>query len=230
MIDPFRFLIHLMKYGRHLSFCGRLRRIVTVEWVRPYIKAANRILEVGAGDGQTTCFLARRFQNKDFVVCEKNEKQLEKLSGRMQKKRLRNVRVVKGSLAECEELGLFDFLFAVDVLEHIEDDYAALVQMKALLKSGDNLFLHVPACGVDVFDDPDHVRPGYEQEGLSALLAKAGFEIKRMEYTFGRRGVDYHHSRIHLSKFRRAMVHLLDLADDAKVKSSIGVVATKAGL
>lgn len=227
MVNPIRLLIYAVRYGRHFSFCQRLRRMITIEWIWPYVQSAERVLEVGGGDGQTICFLAGRFRDKEFVVCEKDRKRLEKIAERIAKADLKNVTVIQSSIEEYDEPDVFNFVFAVDVLEHIADDRAALLQMKDKLTPGGNVFLHVPARGVSVFDDPDHVRPGYDQAALKALLEKAGFEVKRMEYTFGWRGVRHHHSRVYLPRFRRAWIHLLDLADGKKIKSSIGVLATK---
>jgi SAM-dependent methyltransferase len=227
MINPFRFVLHLARYGRDPGFCGRLRRIVTVEWVRPYLKTTRRILEIGAGDGQTICFLAKRFKNRQYVACEQDKKQLSRMRALIQKGNVQEVAIVETDFREYVQAEPFDLIYAVDVLEHIPDDLAFVEKIKEKLRPGGILFLHVPAPGIDVFHDPDHVRPGYEQADLRALLAKAGFQVLRMDYTFGWRGVRYHHSRIAMSRFRRAMIYLLDMADDRKIRSSIGVLATR---
>jgi 2-polyprenyl-3-methyl-5-hydroxy-6-metoxy-1,4-benzoquinol methylase len=228
MVNASRFLTYVFRYGRALSFCGRLRRIVTVEWIISYVRAAERILEIGAGDGETICFLAKRFRNKQFIACEQDEKQIARLHARIEKARVKNVTVVEYDFDKYAQNKPFDFIYCVDVLEHILDDYAFLVRICERLRPGGNLFLHVPAPGIDVFEDPDHVRAGYEQDELKALLKKAGFRVVRMEYTFGRRGLRYHHSRTKMSRFRRAIIHLLDMADSEKVRSEIGVIASRA--
>jgi SAM-dependent methyltransferase len=227
MIDPLKFVACLFRYGRHLSFCGRLRRIVTVEWIITYVRAASRVLEVGAGDGSTVSFLAKRFPGKRFAACEQNEKQLRRLRGRIERQRLNNVTVIESDFTKYAERDTFDLIYCVDVLEHIRDDLALLRKIRDTLRPGGHLFLHVPAPGIDVFEDKDHVRPGYEQRDLAALLEAAGFRAERMEYTFGRRGLEYHHSKRRMSHLRRAMIHLLDMADRTKVRSEIGVIATR---
>ena len=78
-----------------------------------------------------------------------------------------------------------------------------------------------------MLEDSDHARPGYELDNLKALVEKAGYRVIRMEYTFGRRGLRYHHSTTKMSRFRRAIIYLLDMADNKKVRSEIGVIALR---
>jgi len=228
MLNPLRFLSYLARYGRHPAFCQRLRRPVTIEWIMPFVESGQRVLEIGAGDGQTISFLARRFPTKQFVACEQNKTQIERLRARCKSAGTSNVTVVETDFREYAQDRPFDLVYAVDVLEHVADDFDFLLRIREMLRPGGNLFLHVPAPGIAVFEEPDHVRPGYEQDDLKALLEKAGFEIRRMGYTFGQRGLCCHHSRVRMSRLRRMIVHLLDLADDNKVRSEIGVIAARA--
>jgi hypothetical protein len=62
---------------------------------------------------------------------------------------------------------------------------------------------------------------------LRDVLERAGFCVERMEYTFGRRGMTHHHSLGKMSRWRRALVYLMDAADDEKVPSELGVMATR---
>jgi len=203
--------------------------MVTVEWIITYVRAASRVLEVGAGDGATMCFLAKQFGDKQFIACEQNAKQLRRLREHIERQRLNNVTVSESNFAENVERDTFDLIYCVDVLEHVRDDLAFLRKIRDALRPGGHVFLHVPVPGIDVFEDKDHVRPGYEQNDLAALLETAGFRVERMKYTFGRRGLEYHHSKRKMSHLRRAIVHLLDMADSEKVRSEIGVIATRVG-
>lgn len=79
--------------------------------------------------------------------------------------------------------GKFDVLFAFDVLEHIEDDSAALAQWRDWLRPDGCLLLSVPArmrlwTAGDVW--AGHFRR-YEWEQLEALLQRQGFTIDRFE-------------------------------------------------
>lgn len=79
--------------------------------------------------------------------------------------------------------GRFDSLFAFDVLEHIEDDVAALHQWHAWLKPGGTLLLSVPA-RMKLWTAGDewagHFRR-YERDALKALVESAGFALDRFE-------------------------------------------------
>lgn len=78
----------------------------------------------------------------------------------------------------------YDYIFTLNVLEHIEDDDAALLDLAAKLKPGGRLLIYVPAFQV-LFSSMDravgHYRR-YRLEGLTAKVSSAGFEIKEARY------------------------------------------------
>lgn len=77
----------------------------------------------------------------------------------------------------------FDYLCAFDVLEHIDDDAAALGQWHAWLKPGATLLMSVPA-RMALWTAGDewagHFRR-YEQRSLVDLLESSGFSIEAFE-------------------------------------------------
>lgn len=80
-------------------------------------------------------------------------------------------------------VGRFDVLCAFEVLEHIEDDRAALAQWVTWLRPGGVLLLSVPA-HMRLWTARDewagHVRR-YERDPLMALFAQVGLEIETFE-------------------------------------------------
>ena len=79
--------------------------------------------------------------------------------------------------------GAFDYVAAFEVLEHIEDDLAALKQWSTWLKHGGHLLLSVPAHprrwnASDVW--AGHYRR-YERKTLKDIIEKAGFLIEYVE-------------------------------------------------
>jgi len=79
--------------------------------------------------------------------------------------------------------GNFDYLMAFEVLEHIDDDRAALRAWHSWLKPGGMLLMSVPAhmSKWTATDDwAGHVRR-YERDALRQLLVECGFEIRRFE-------------------------------------------------
>lgn len=79
--------------------------------------------------------------------------------------------------------GRFDYVFAFDVLEHIQDDAAALAQWVSWLKPGGRLLLSVPA-HMALWSAGDewsgHFRR-YERAGLAQLLRDAGLQTEVFE-------------------------------------------------
>jgi SAM-dependent methyltransferase len=77
----------------------------------------------------------------------------------------------------------FDTAFAFDVLEHIQDDVAALHHWATWLRPGGHLFLSVPAHQKSWTAGDEwagHFRR-YEREGLQQLLCRSGFEVEQFE-------------------------------------------------
>lgn len=78
-----------------------------------------------------------------------------------------------------------DFLFSYNVLEHIEDDAAAVSAFHRVLKPGAPLLLYVPAFAL-LYGPMDravgHVRR-YRRKGLIDLVESAGFSVEVCHYS-----------------------------------------------
>jgi len=77
-----------------------------------------------------------------------------------------------------------DYIYSLNVLEHIEDDLGALRELRSRLKPGGRLMLYVPAFQ-SLYSSMDrlvgHFRR-YRRHQLLALLRRAGFEIDGARY------------------------------------------------
>ncbi len=77
-----------------------------------------------------------------------------------------------------------DFAYAVNVLEHIDDDDAVIACLSERLKTGGGLLIYVPAFPC-LFSSMDrkvgHVRR-YGLANLAAVLERGGFRVERIEY------------------------------------------------
>jgi SAM-dependent methyltransferase len=76
------------------------------------------------------------------------------------------------------------FLFSLNVLEHIKDDWRAMRQIYRKLQPGGFLFVYVPAfqCLWSSLDDKVCHCRRYTKKSLRRLAKEAGFEIHKLQY------------------------------------------------
>jgi SAM-dependent methyltransferase len=193
-------------------------REVTASW------EPGRFLETGAGTGtMTRAFLDRGFTGICFDITPETRVILrENLTGYGDR-----VHVADG-LDDVAET--FDYLLSFEVLEHIEDDLAALRQWTAHLRPGGRLIASVPA-HQRKYDRVDasvgHVRR-YERAQLEELLRSAGYEhIAIFNYGFPLGNVTRFTQHVSDAVRRRGSDDdrsYVERSVDSGVKSSKGVV------
>ncbi len=88
--------------------------------------AASRTLEVGGGDGRIGFEVVRAGHEGEFWITELDPKTLDEARRTAELGGFANVIVSHRDLRTLKEETRFDQVLAVDVLEHIEDDEAAL--------------------------------------------------------------------------------------------------------
>jgi SAM-dependent methyltransferase len=140
------------------------------------------VLEVGVGQGALGYRLAERYR---YVGLELDEQALG-----IARSRLPRGTLVHGDLDALAPEDRFDLIVATEVLEHCEDDVAALRLWRERLVAGGSVLLSVPA-----FPErfgPWDVKAGhyrrYEREGFTATLRAGGFEpvaIRTYGYPLG---------------------------------------------
>jgi glycosyltransferase involved in cell wall biosynthesis len=160
-----------------------LRHYTEFLWdlIRPYV--GRRILEVGSGTGVMTRYLATREQ----VLATDLDPQYVELLRRTYADKP-NVDVEVLDLARIGENGLprrvFDTVVCANVLEHVEDDAAALRGMRELLVPGGRVVLIVPALR-QLYGTIDqaigHYRR-YTREEVAQKLADAGLAVEHVSY------------------------------------------------
>jgi SAM-dependent methyltransferase len=129
------------------------------------------VLEIGIGEGAMGARLAERFA---YTGVEADGRAAAAATGRIVP---RGGRVLVGAAETVAPRGPFDALCAFEVLEHIEDDAAALGEWRSRLRPSGLLVLSVPA-HQDRFGPADvavgHHRR-YERGELASLLERTGF-------------------------------------------------------
>lgn len=148
-----------------------LRRYALEKLTAPWLP--GRFLELGAGTGtMTRLFLDRGFSGICFDVSEDSLAILSK-----------NLEDYRDTVATSSELAYFDpetfdYIFAFEVLEHIDKDLNALESWTKKLKPGGRVLLSVPAHQRKYSEEDQfvgHVRR-YEKEQLRQLMTAAGYE------------------------------------------------------
>ena len=161
-VDNLEVMQEAVNYNRYL-----------LDTILRHAAAGNRILDFGAGTGQ----FALPLHQQHFQVTA-----LEPDAAMSRRIAATGVATVT-SHAELAP-ATFDLAYSLNVLEHIEDDVAALAQLHALLKPNGVLLIYVPAFPI-LYTSMDakvgHVRR-YRRETLARAAQAAGFTIERMAY------------------------------------------------
>jgi 2-polyprenyl-3-methyl-5-hydroxy-6-metoxy-1,4-benzoquinol methylase len=153
-----------------------------LDWIadscRPYL--GQRVLEVGAGTGSVT---ARFADGREVHAIERDEWCFKEMEQRFANNPKVSVR--RADLVELAEHGeRFDSAVMINVLEHIEDDVAALVLLRRLLSPGGRVVLYVPALNgmYGKFDRRAGHYRRYAPWRMRRVLAAAGLREVKMRY------------------------------------------------
>ena len=144
----------------------------------------GKILEIGSGIGNISHFF---FEDKsDIILSDIRQNYCEKLRNKFPQAKVLNFDLVSPDFdTEMKEyFGFFDSIFALNVLEHIENDLLALSNAKKLLKEGGTLVILVPAYQklYNRFDkELMHFRR-YTTSSLCTVFREAGFFISEKNY------------------------------------------------
>ncbi len=155
-----------------------------IERFLPYI--GRRVLEVGCGVGSIIELLGER----EFVCgIDIEEDVLEYSAARFpDRSRHQFLRLDFGSLTPEQAASLrnlrFDTIVSLNVLEHIEDDVAALRAMREILSDGGHAALLVPAHPAlyGEYDKLDGHFRRYTRRSFEDALRRAGFTQYRLRY------------------------------------------------
>jgi SAM-dependent methyltransferase len=160
--DNLEVLTEAVRYNRFL-----------VDAVVDASSGSDMAIDFGAGTGSLS--VAARRKGLDVQCVEQDPA----LARRLREQNL----TVYADLAEVVD-GSQEFIYSLNVLEHIENDRNTLEALYSKLKPGGRLFLYVPAYGV-LFSSMDrkvgHFRR-YRKGGLTQIARDAGFVIERAEY------------------------------------------------
>jgi glycosyltransferase involved in cell wall biosynthesis len=194
--DAFKAVYTLIRFARWEAPAGdvgamTLRRMAGLaaynRWLHDRFDAflGRRVLEVGSGVGNQTCYFADR---ERVIASDIEPHYLRELRRRFED--YSNVRVASFvfPLSEDARADLRaerpDTIVCMNVLEHIEQDGATLRDFASVLGPGGRLVLLVPALPrlFGTLDVALHHFRRYDRDGLQRLVTESGFDVKEIRY------------------------------------------------
>lgn len=159
---------------RHFWF--RAVRAIVLDQVRDLLDRPARVLDAGCGAGG---LLARMPAAWHTFGVDMSAQALRYTRQRAQ------APSVRGDLQALPfASGSFDLAFALDVVEHCDDDRAVVSELARVLKPGGRLVTTVPAFQFlwSAHDVALHHRRRYAKAGLHRLLERDGLSIERLTH------------------------------------------------
>jgi SAM-dependent methyltransferase len=141
--------------------------------IRSNARRGDRIADIGAGIG--TFALALAAEGLDVRCVEPDARQSRVIS--------EGGLPVVGTAEELEDASL-DYVYSLNVLEHIDDDRAAATTWVRKLKPGGRMLIYVPAFQV-LFSSLDRLvehRRRYRRDTLTDVMQSAGLRVDRVRY------------------------------------------------
>ena len=149
------------------------------ETIAPHCR--GKILEIGSGIGNLSqCFVD---DNRDITLSDLRDNYCAILQNKFDNPVEKIDLVHQDFDAQyLHLLGTFDTVFALNVIEHIQNDVLALKNCHKLLKSSGHIVILVPAYQFlfNNFDiELEHFRR-YQKKSLSTAIQAGGFRIKKL--------------------------------------------------
>jgi SAM-dependent methyltransferase len=157
----------------------RARRRILADLIRREValSADPRILEIGCGTGHNLEMLAQFGQVDAVELDEEARGVAEQRLGR---------KVLNAPLPELAgvEDGGYDLIAALDVIEHVDDDRAALAAIAAKLKPRGKFLMTVPAHQWmwSAHDTVNHHKRRYSRSALRQLIANSPLTLEKLGY------------------------------------------------
>ncbi|WP_028969814.1 class I SAM-dependent methyltransferase [Sphingomonas sp. URHD0057] len=162
---------------RHWWYCAR--RDVLAALIRRLVRppAASAILEIGCGTGHNFTMLGE-FGHVDALELDDEARAIaETRLGRG---------IMSAPLPELAGVpeGHYDMIGAFDVIEHIDDDRAAIASIAARLKPGGKFVMTVPAHQWmwSAHDRVNHHKRRYSKASLRKLIEASPLKLDRVGY------------------------------------------------
>ena len=140
------------------------------------------ILDVGCGPGLLLAELGERFPEAGLSGADLAAEALRASRRRCPEAALFELDLADGDFAKthAQRLGRFELVVCSEVLEHLDDDAAAVQRLASLLACDGRLLVSVPGGRPTRFDLAIGHRRHYRRRELERLLAQAGLRVDRV--------------------------------------------------
>ncbi|NRB49374.1 MAG: methyltransferase domain-containing protein [Saprospiraceae bacterium] len=169
-------------YARALTFKRLLEKIPGYQ--------LKKILDLGCGYGEYSFMMAEAFPKAEVTALDLNAKSVQDIDRLARKNGFGNLKTHIGPIDTLEEPNAsYDFIFSVDVFEHIKEEEMPFVQAYEKLRPGGYLLVKIPNRDQltilpeqwfeehhDWLED-EHIGQIYDLEGLRQRMEKEGFDI-----------------------------------------------------
>ena len=159
--------------------------------------APRRILDAGCGTGDHTFYLAQRFPHAEIVGVDVDSSRIARNRETVSLLGVRNVTFEVQDLTQLPWEEQFDLVVAIDVLEHILDQQAAVRSLWRVLHRGGRFFFHIPTArrrpvpfsrwldGFHAWAEQEHLAEDRTADDFIGVLRVVGFEVMASWRTFG---------------------------------------------
>jgi SAM-dependent methyltransferase len=157
----------------------RARRKIIADLIRreAHLPANAQLLEIGCGTGHNLAMLSGFGHVEGLELDDEARALSEKRLGR---------KVMSSPLPELAGVPdrHYDLIGAFDVIEHIDEDHAALESIATKLKPGGTFMMTVPAHQWmwSAHDAVNHHKRRYSRRSLKALIDGSPLQLKRVGY------------------------------------------------
>jgi SAM-dependent methyltransferase len=163
--------------GRHWWYRARREILSDLIARKLNLPADSRILEIGCGTGHNLEML-QRFGRADGI-------EIDDAARAIAAARLgRPIGEAPLPALTGVEDGAYDLVAILDVLEHVEEDEAALASIASKLRPGGRVLITVPAHPWmwSAHDAVNHHKRRYTRKTLKAVIARAGLRIELLSW------------------------------------------------
>ncbi|HTI89853.1 MAG TPA: methyltransferase domain-containing protein [Puia sp.] len=161
------------------------------------LQSFKKIMDLGAGLGEFSFMLSRALPETQITSLEIWQERVDILRKTISQGHYPNITIVQEKIETLQEPNAYDFIFAVDVFEHIYEHEMPFRACWEKIKPGGYLMIKIPnvkqitVLPESLFKEhqkwleDEHIGQVYDLDGLAGRFKKEGFTIVHQSYSDG---------------------------------------------